>query len=89
MLALVKPKSLGDLARVGRELVPAAGCRAADRSRPIGKCSPGSWKSSGVRTTSTMMELIETSRMYEANVRMIQNQDQTASSLINRILKVR
>jgi flagellar basal body rod protein FlgG len=36
-----------------------------------------------------MMELIETSRMYEANVRMIQNQDQTASSLINRILKVR
>ena len=32
------------------------------------------------------MELIETSRVYEANVRMIQSHDQMTGSLVNRIL---
>jgi flagellar basal body rod protein FlgG len=31
--------------------------------------------------------LIEASRAYESNVRMIQHQDQTASTLISRILR--
>jgi flagellar basal-body rod protein FlgF/flagellar basal-body rod protein FlgG len=34
-----------------------------------------------------MMELIETSRAFEANVRMIQNQDQMIGSLVNRVLR--
>jgi len=44
---------------------------------------------SGVRPTRTMLELIETSRMYEANVRMIQNHDQMTGALISRILRAR
>ena len=34
-----------------------------------------------------MMELIETSRAYEANIRMIQSQDQMVGSLVGRLLK--
>ena len=42
---------------------------------------------SNVSPTGAMMELIETSRVYEANVRMIQNQDSVMGTLIGRILK--
>jgi flagellar basal body rod protein FlgG len=88
LLSVVKPKSLGDLARVGENLFQSLS--AVETIDPADRnIASGYLETSGVRTTSTMMELIETSRMYEANVRMIQNQDQTASSLINRILKVR
>ena len=34
-----------------------------------------------------MMELIEASRTYEANVRMIQNQDNVMGTLISRVLQ--
>ena len=34
-----------------------------------------------------MTQLIEATRAYEANVRMIQNQDQTLGSLMSRLLK--
>lgn len=88
LLSMVKPKSLGDLARVGENLFkPLTEVESID---PLDRTiESGFLETSGVKPTSLMMELIETSRMYEANVRMIQNQDQTASSLINRILKVR
>ena len=33
-----------------------------------------------------MIDMIKASRAYEANVRMIQNQDSTIESLINRVL---
>ncbi|MHB8861117.1 MAG: flagellar hook-basal body protein [Pirellulaceae bacterium] len=87
-LALVKPRSMGDLARAGDNLF-----------RPLGPTQPvdpterhvesGFLEISGVRPTNTMMELIETSRMYEANIRMIQNHDQTTGSLVKRILRTR
>lgn len=88
LLSVVKPKSLGDLVRVGENLFkPLTAVESIDPAER--KIESGFLETSGVDATSMMMELIETSRMYEANVRMIQNQDQTASSLINRILKVR
>jgi flagellar basal-body rod protein FlgF/flagellar basal-body rod protein FlgG len=87
-LALVKPSSMGDLARAGdnlfRPLGPTQAVEPSERH-----VESGFLEISGVRPTRTMMELIETSRMYEANVRMIQNHDQTTGSLINRILRVR
>ncbi|MHB9077095.1 MAG: flagellar hook-basal body protein [Pirellulaceae bacterium] len=87
-LALVKPRSLGDLARAGdnlfRPLGPTQAVEEGER-----QVETGFLEISGVRSTNTMMELIETSRMYEANVRMIQNHDQTTGSLISRILRVR
>ena len=46
----------------------------------------GSLEESAVKPTAAMMELIEASRVYEANARMIQTQDQTLGSLISRVL---
>jgi flagellar basal body rod protein FlgG len=88
LLSVVKPKSLGDLVRVGENLFkPLTDVESIDPTERT--IESGFLETSGVNPVSMMTELIETSRMYEANVRMIQNQDQTASSLINRILKVR
>jgi flagellar basal body rod protein FlgG len=42
---------------------------------------------SNVSPTTQMMELIEASRAYEANVRMIQNQDQLLGTLVTRVLR--
>ena len=39
------------------------------------------------RIDTEMMDLIETSRSYEANIRMIQSQDQMIGSLVNRVLR--
>ncbi len=84
-LMLAKPKSLGDLSHAGAnmfkplaefDLVPA----------PERKVVAGSLEQSAVSPTSAMMELIETSRAYEANVRLIQHQDSVMGSLISRVL---
>ncbi len=84
-LMLARPKEQGDLSRVGdnlfqplAEVVPVA---ATERS-----VVSGSIEESAVKPTAAMMELIEASRVYEANVRMIQTQDQTIGSLISRVL---
>jgi len=85
-LAIVRPASLGDLVRVGENLfralaepeaVPAAQRRVA----------PGYLETSGVRPTMEMVQLIEASRAVEANVNMMQAQDQMLSSLINRVMR--
>lgn len=87
-LAIVKPQSLGDLVRVGentfRSLGPVAEVGPEER-----RVEPGFLEVSAVKPTQAMMELIETSRMYEANVRMIQHHDQMTGSLVNRILRSR
>lgn len=85
-LALVKPQSLGDLARVGENTFNPLGPvnQVAANERAV---EPGFLEQSGVKPTQAMMQLIETSRMYEANVRMIQNHDQMTGSLVNRVLK--
>jgi flagellar basal-body rod protein FlgF/flagellar basal-body rod protein FlgG len=88
MLALKKPQSQGDLVRVGenlfRPLAPVEDVEPGQRN-----VKQGFLEMSDVRPTRTMMELIETSRMYETNVRMIQNHDQMTGSLISRVLRVR
>jgi len=87
-LALKKPKSLGDLVRVGENLFrPLGPLDDVDDSQR--RVESGFLEISDVRPTRTMLELIETSRMYEANVRMIQNHDQMTGSLVSRILRVR
>jgi flagellar basal-body rod protein FlgF len=87
-LALKKPQSLGDLVRVGENLFRALG-PLDDVEPDQRRVESGFLEVSDVRPTRTMLELIETSRMYEANVRMIQNHDQMTGSLISRILRVR
>ncbi|MCC6510526.1 MAG: hypothetical protein IT423_15600 [Pirellulaceae bacterium] len=84
-LMLAQPKETGDLSRVGdnlfqslADIVPVP----ATERQVVG----GAIEESSVKPTAAMMELIEASRVYEANVRMIQTQDQTLGSLISRVL---
>lgn len=85
-LMLAKPKSMGDVSHLGGnqfkplakfDLVPQADRRVV----------AGVLEQSAVSPTAAMMELIETSRVYEANVRMIQNQDSVMGTLISRMLQ--
>ena len=86
-IGLVRPQSLGDLVKVGnnlfRSLGPATPAGAAERD-----IRQGYLEQSGVNPTREMMSMIETSRAFEANTRLIQHQDSMVSGLINRVLAV-
>lgn len=85
-LAMERPVSLGDLAKAGN-----------NEFRPLGETIPvppserkvesGYLEMSAVKPTSMMMKMIETSRVYEANVRLIQHQDHMMGTLVNRALR--
>ncbi|MFO0923281.1 MAG: flagellar hook basal-body protein [Pirellulales bacterium] len=85
-LQVVTPNSMGDLSRIGDNLY-----------RPLAATTPvpatqrevvsGHLERSAVQPTTAMMELIEASRVYEANLRLIQHQDQSIGSLVGRLLK--
>ncbi|MEX0819849.1 MAG: flagellar hook-basal body protein [Pirellulaceae bacterium] len=85
-LALVQPASRGDLVKAGENmfspLADVAPVPVADRN-----VKSGYLEQSTVKPAIEMMELIETSRAYEANIRMIQSQDQMVGSLVNRVLR--
>jgi flagellar basal body rod protein FlgG len=84
-IGLVQPRSLGDLAKVGnnlfRPLAPTAS--VSQETRDIRQ---GYLEQSGVNPTREMMAMIETSRAFEANTRLIQHQDSMISGLVNRVL---
>jgi flagellar basal body rod protein FlgG len=84
-LALVRPRSMGDLAKIGENLFsPLAPTRPVpDEERQV------LWhqvEQSTVRPSAEMMELIEASRAFEMNVSMIHTQDEVMGTLINRTL---
>lgn len=85
-IGLVQPGSLGDLARAGentfRPLAPVQPVPVDQR-----RVMHGFLEMSQVKPTRAMMEMIETSRAYEANIRLIQSQDQLTGSLLSRILR--
>lgn len=85
-LALVGPESLGDLVQTGENLF-----RPLDEPKPIPAAQrrivSGYLEQSGVQPTSEMVELIETSRAIEANVNLMQTQDQMLSGLVNRVMR--
>ena len=84
-LMLARPKSMGDVSHLGgNEFKPLAEFDLVPKSERSLKA--GMLEHSAVSPTAAMMELIETSRVYEANVRMIQNQDSVMGTLINRVL---
>lgn len=85
-LMLVRPRSLGDLSHAGKnQFKPLAEFDLAPATdRPV---TNGMIELSAVNTTGSMVELIEASRAYEANMRMIQNQDTVVGSLISRVLQ--
>lgn len=85
-LMIAKPKSMGDLSHLGgNQFKPLAKFDLVNGDAR--KVVAGMLEHSAVSPTGAMMELIETSRVYEANVRMIQNQDSVMGSLISRVLQ--
>lgn len=85
-LMLGRPKSLGDVSHLGgNQFKPLADFDLVPPDQR--KVLAGSLEQSAVSPTGAMMELIETSRVYEANVRMIQNQDSVMGTLISRVLQ--
>jgi flagellar basal-body rod protein FlgF/flagellar basal-body rod protein FlgG len=86
-VAIVQPPALGDLVKQGENLFKS--------STPVAAIPPegrrvrsGFLEKSGVRATSEMMELIETTRALEANVNMIRNQDQVLGTLVGRAMRI-
>ena len=85
-LAIVVPKSPGDLAKQGDNLFLPLGPTATlepDQRR----VARGVLETSSVKPTLEMMELIESTRAFEANVNMIKNYDQMLGNLISSVLK--
>jgi flagellar basal-body rod protein FlgF len=85
-LAIVKPRSLGDLAKVGQNLFKSL-APAAELPPEQRQVHGGFLEQSDVKPTTEMMELIEASRGYEANISMIKNHDQMLGTLTSRLLK--
>lgn len=85
-LMLARPRELGDLSRVGDNLFQSLAPLdpVPNEKREI---VSGFIEQSAVQPTGAMMELIEASRAYEANVRLIQTQDQAMGTLISRVLQ--
>lgn len=85
-IGLVTPQSLGDLVKMGDNLF-----------RPLADVAPvqpqqreirsGFLEMSGTNSTRQMMSMIETTRAFEANVRIIQSHDSMSSNLIGRVLQ--
>ena len=85
-IGLQQPSSLGDLVKVGNNAF-----------RPLGEVTPvetkqrdirqGYLEQSGVSSTVSMMAMIETSRAFEANTQLIQQQDGMLSQLLGRVLR--
>ena len=85
-IGLQRPGSLGDLAHAGENyftpLAPTTPVPPEQR-----RIATGYLESSNIRPTQAMMELIEASRAYESNVKLIQNQDHMIGELLSRVLR--
>ncbi len=82
----MKPASLGDLAKTGENLFrPLADPEPlAPAERDV---ASGELEMSAVKPTTELIDMLETTRLVEANINMIQTQDQMLNGLISRILK--
>ncbi len=85
-LAVVKPASLADLVKTGENLFrPLAGLQpVAPGERDV---VSGYLELSAVQPTTEMIEMIEASRAIEANLNMMQAQDEMLAGLINRVMR--
>ena len=85
-LALVKPASLGNLVKTGenlfRSLAEPQAVPAEARS-----VASGYLELSAVQPTTELVDMLDTTRLIEANVNMIKTQDEMLSTLISRVLK--
>ena len=84
-LGMFEAKSKGDLVKVGnnmfRSLGPVDAVPLAAR-----QVRQGYLEMSGANSVNQMMAMIESTRGFEANTHMIQNQDTMTGTLISRVL---
>jgi flagellar basal body rod protein FlgG len=85
-LGMSQPESLDELVKVGNNLFQPLG-----NVRPLALAErnvrQGYLEMSGANPVRQMMAMIETTRAFEANTRMIQNQDTMLGALISRVLQ--
>lgn len=85
-LAVLKPAPGDELVPIGENLF-----RTARPPEPVPlnerKVAQGFLEMSAVQPTLAMVELLETSRLLEANLNMVQTQDQMLGALFNRVLR--
>lgn len=86
-LAIAEPASLGDLVKSGENLFRSLG-PVAPLANEFRSVAQGMVEGSGTAAVKEMVDMIETSRVYEANVNMIKNHDSMFGTLIGRVLKV-
>ena len=85
-LAMVRPQSFADLAKQGENMFLANG-PTTPVLPPDRHVLPERIEASGVQPTSEMMELIESTRAFEANVNLIRSYDQMMETLVSRVMK--
>ncbi len=85
-LGISQPASIDELVKVGNNMYQPLGT-----VRPLAlnerNVRQGFLEMSGANPVRQMMAMIETTRAFEANTRMIQNQDTVLGSLISRVLQ--
>lgn len=86
-LSIKRPESLGDLVRAGENLFESIGDEATAVPAEKRNVLWQHLEASAVQPHAEMIQMIETSRAYEANVRMIQNHDTVLGGLIGRLLR--
>ena len=80
------PDSLSEMQKVGNNLFkPTGSVKPLELSER--NVRQGYLEMSGASPVRQMMAMIETTRAFEANSRMIQNQDSMIGSLISRVLQ--
>ena len=84
-IGLSQPKSYNDMVKVGHNMFQSLG-----KVEPVPleerSIRQGVLEMSGANSVRQMMAMIETTRAFEANSRMIQNQDSVLGTLIGRVL---
>jgi flagellar basal-body rod protein FlgF len=85
-LGMSEPDSLDQMVKVGKNLFKPTG---TTKPLELGERNvrQGFLEMSGASPVRQMMAMIETTRAFEANSRMIQNQDSMMGSLISRVLQ--
>lgn len=85
-LGLSQPESIDRLVKVGNNLYEPLG---AVQAVPLAERNvrQGFLEMSGANAMRQMLSMIETTRAFEANTRMVQNQDSMLGALIGRVLK--
>lgn len=80
-----KPDSLNDMTKIGSNLWQANGATQPLELKER-NVRQGYVEMSGANPVRQMMAMIESTRAFEANTKMIQNQDSVTGTLISRVL---